>query len=480
MVIEISEIEVYNSFDDMSRMVYSKEAIERAKAPPSVLAKGDSKSLMFQQRYYMILQQLFRDSKFVDTARGKRGADFPVISFGTDVQKSDEPVVNSASLLSVHAIEESASWKFDVTPVESLPGSIGVKIVFGMLTKGDDGKLYVEDIHQTVPIKIDGVLASNDFITENMFVLIKGEIVDEVFVVTEMTLPPVPQRSLCESSVNLFGGPSEVTEEIVLSTIGGAPEDSSIAVLANVLLEDPRTIEQLHLLFSGFEECDAIPNAFVLMGDFISKPFNSSSGESLRTFQRSFDGLSQLLARHPVTLERSKIILVPGPSDPTRGVYPQAPLSDALVRGLASRFPSVILSTNPCRIRFYNRQILLFSGDIVQPLRRSRMVASKQTDMAEEQESEMVIRSVLSQMHLCPGPARDQAVIWDFDAGMRLYPPPSALFLSDTRLGSSQTDFHGETVVVGMPKFVSTFESSGEFHLYSPQSNESTISSVSS
>ena len=432
MGIEVPLSEVFNAFDDVTKVIYSKEGIEKAKQAPSFFASGDSRSIMFQQRYYMILQQLFRDSKFVDTARGKRGADFPIISFGFGGNKgvSDEPIVNSQSLFHIHSSgEESASsWKFEVTPVESLPGSTGVKVVFGMLTRGENGKLYVEDIHQSVPIKIEHVQSSNDFITENTFVLLKGEVVDEIFVVSEMTLPPIPQRSLCESSLNLFGGHPELTEEIVINTVGEPPEDSSIAVLYNVLLDNPKTLDKLQQLFTGFEECDAIPSAFVLMGDFQSRPFNASSGDSYRAFQKSFDTLSQLLARHPLTLERSQIILVPGTTDPGHGIYPQPPFSDSLARGIASRFPNVVLATNPCRLRFYSKQITCFNGDTVDTLRKNRVVANYNSATEGSGEGDRIVRCLLSQMHLCPGPVRDKAVIWDHDAGLRMYPPPHALF----------------------------------------------------
>lgn len=478
MVLEVPISQVLHAFEDAPKVVYSKEGIEKSKSGTSILGVGDSRSVMFQQRYYMILQQLFRDSKFVDTARGRRGAEFPMISFfGAEEAKKASQAINSQSLLLIHSSEpEESAWRFEITPVESLPGSTGIKIVFGMICKGEDGRLQVEDIHQSVPMKIDKVKASNDLITDNTFVLVKGEMIDEVFVAYEMTLPPIPRKSLCEASINLFGGPTELTEEIVVHTVGQAPEDASVAILSNVLLDVPSTLEKLNLLFTGFEECDAVPSVFVLMGNLSSKPFNPSSGDSLRSFQKSFEALAQLLGRHPATLEKSKIVIVPGNTDPGNGLYPQPPLSDILVRGLASRFPNVVLSTNPCRLRFHNKQIMLFSGDVVDSLRRSKLVASYHS--ADEEEGDKFARSILSQMHLTPGPVRNRAVVWDHDAGMRVYPPPHALFIADPNLNAFQKDLYGENFVVGMPSFASTTESTGEFHLYSPHSNESSLSNV--
>ena len=480
MVFDVRNIEVMDSFECVGNVVFSKETIEKKKQKATLLSAGEARSLMFQQRYFMILQQLFRDSKFVDLARGKRGADFPVISFhGVEKNESPSPGVNTQSLLLIHETDagEEPKWRFEVTPVESLPGSIGVKVVFGMLSKGDEGKLFIEDIHQAVPVKLDSVQSTNDFITDNTYVLIKGEMVDGTFIASEMTLPPIPKRSLCESSANLFGGPLELTAEIVASVVGHPPEDTSVAILSNVFLESPATLERLDTLFSGFEECDAVPSMFILTGNFTSRPFNPLNGDSLRSFQKAFESFSQLLAKHPITLERTKIVLVPGHQDPGCGILPQPPFTDTLVRGISSRFPNVILASNPCRVRVHDRYVIIHTGNTVERLRKSRLVAATSGN-SEDDEGLKLSRFLISQMHLSPGPVRNVPVAWDFDSGLKLYPPPHALFLVDSSTAPFSKDLHTETLVVGMPTFSLSQASTSEFQLYSPYSNESTLSSL--
>jgi len=477
MVLEVSTSEVYDAFGDVAKVSFTKETVERVKTKPSFFAAGDSKSLMFQQRYNMILQQLFRDSKFIDTARGKRGADFPMISFFGSAAATQQPAVNSHSLLSIHSSDENAgSWRFELTPVESLPGSTGVKVVFGLLCLIENGKYVLEDIHQAVPVKLESVMSTNDFITNNTFVLAKGEMFHDVFNISELTIPPVPNRTLCEATVNLFGGPIEMTNELVINTVGLAPEDSSIAVLAGLHLDDPACIDRLNMLVTGFEECESIPSAYVFVGDFVTKKFNPYSGDSVRATQKSFEALSQLLARHPRTLEASHIVLVPGPGDAGNGLLPQPPFSDALVRGLSSRFPNFVLASNPCRIRYFDKQILVFAGENLKRIRKARIVHSAQEEAGDD--GDTLSRYILSQMHLVPGPVADHAVAWDFDAGLRVYPPPHAIFLSDPDVEGFTKDFHGETTAIGLPAFVTNSGIVGDFHLYSPSCNSSTLSSV--
>ena len=479
MVHEVEVSGVYNAFEDIAKFTFTKEGHERSKAKSSIFANGDSRSTMLQQRYYTILQQIFRDSKFIDTARGKRGADFPIISFGQSNSSTDEAKVNSSSLLVIHDKDAPQNWRFEVTPVESLPGSTGVKVVFGMLSRGVEGRLILEDIHQSVTVKMDSVIASDDYITENTFVLAKGEMVDEIFNVSEMTLPPVPLRSLCEGSVNTSGGPGDLTEEVLTHAVGEPPEDTSLAIVSKIAMDDPVTIEKLDQLLTGFEEVDAIPSMYVLMGDFVSKKFNPYSGDSLRAFQKGFEAMAQILSRHPKTLEHSRIVIVPGSlCDPATGMLPQPPFADSLVRGLSTRFPNVVLGSNPCRIRTYNKQIVFFNGAIVSGLRKARIVGNGAPDESED-DSARLSRCVLSQMHLSPGPARDKPIVWDHDQGLRLYPPPHALFLSDPDLKPFQAKSNEETLVTALPNF-SGIERLFEFHLYHPDRNESEISDLSS
>jgi hypothetical protein len=122
-------------------------------------------------------------------------------------------------------------------------------------------------------------------------------------------------------------------------------------------------------------------------------------------------------------------------------------------------------------------------------LKNNRLVASVPVDeiglsdasvsKEKDHEADRFTRCILSQMHLCPGTAKDNAIVWDHDAGMRLYPPPHALYICDPNTHAFQKHVHGETLVVSVPKFSQNgLEFTGEFHLYSPAQNESTLSGL--
>ena len=440
----------------------------------TIFADGDSKSIMFQQRYNMIHQNILLDSRFTDSSRGSRGADFPIISSKGNTEKAR---VNESSLLQMHTKGHAeAAWRVQLTPPESLSGSTGMKVVFGMLTKGADGKFFVEDTHQAAEVRLDNCGISDDLITENTFVLLKGEVVDDLFHASEMTIPPIPQLSLSEAALNV--GAKHLLDEVRIGDPEtDAPEDSSVAILAGVLLDKPQVLDKINSLLTGFEECEAVPSVFVLMGNFLSTPFNAYNGDSCRAYQKGFEKLAIVLSRHPATLERTTIVLVPGQHEPGHGILPQPPLSDILLRGLATRFSNVVLASNPCRLKYYNKNMVFYAGSISSTLQRNRLVCNYQSTDSQF-DGDKIMRSVLSQMSLVPGPVRDQAVIWDLDSTLRLYPPPNALYISDELAEVYQTELHRESLFATMPKFASEEDLEAEFYLYSPHQKENTLSSV--
>ena len=437
--------------------------------PMTVFADGEAKSAMFQQRYNMIHQNLLLDSRFSDVSRGSRGADFPMISTDPAAEKVR---MNEPSLFEIHEGPDS-NWRFQLTPPESLSGSRGVKVVFGMLTRGSDGKLYIEDNHQAAEVRFSTSQLSMDCVTENMFVVVKGEVIDDVFHAFEITVPPIPQRSLCESALNVGGANCDLATIHVSS--GPVPANTSIAILSNVLLDSPIVLEKLHSLFGGLEECNSVPSMYVLMGNFVSQPFDAFTGDSYRHYQKVFERFAQLLARHPATLEKTKIVLVPGMNEPGNGVFPQPPLSDILLRGIASRFPNIVLSSNPCRIQFYDKSVVLFANNIAETLKHDKLHDSATKKVSKS----YLTKSLLSQMTLVPGIVRNKAVIWDMDTSMRIYPPPDALFLFDKGANSYTEEVHKETLFTCLPAFAkSETVCEGEFHIYSPCQKQTTISVV--
>jgi DNA polymerase epsilon subunit 2 len=171
---------------------------------------------------------------------------------------------------------------------------------------------------------------------------------------------------------------------------------------------------------------------------------------------------------------RSKIVLVPAPSDPgSFGTLPQRPLPTCVAQPLLDSPGDVILASNPCRLQFYTKQIVIclhprleaFSALSLlpaasapciclischaiamvghaerqllrmhcwlcscSPLACKVRVLCAETGDAED-DFERSCHTVLSQRHLSPFPLTVQPVHWDYDNTLTLFPQPEALVL---------------------------------------------------
>lgn len=69
------------------------------------------------------------------------------------------------------------------------------------------------------------------------------------------------------------------------------------------------------------------------------------------------------------------MVLVPGPWDAGyAGVLPQPPLLAPLVAAVRERLPSVVFSSNPCRIRYCSQEVVVFRYDLQLEMLRQHLL----------------------------------------------------------------------------------------------------------
>jgi DNA polymerase epsilon subunit 2 len=65
-------------------------------------------------------------------------------------------------------------------------------------------------------------------------------------------------------------------------------------------------------------------------------------------------------------------VFVPGPSDLTvNAVLPRKPLLASLSARLRSKIPKLHLASNPCRLKFFGQEILVFRDDLMSRMLRN-------------------------------------------------------------------------------------------------------------
>ena len=149
--------------------------------------------------------------------------------------------------------------------------------------------------------------------------------------------------------------------------------------------------------------------------------------------------LGQLLQRQTALLECSSFIFVPGPTDILGGsgkLLPRLPFPEAVTGDLARRVPACVFTSNPCRIKVYSREVVLFREDICSKLRKCSR-RPKEGDTALHMHA---LRTLLSQSHLCPLPLEVAPINWEYDHALRLYPLPHALLLGGRGTGFVATE----------------------------------------
>lgn len=141
-----------------------------------------------------------------------------------------------------------------------------------------------------------------------------------------------------------------------------------------------------------YEEVDdnEKPALFILCGNFRSRPFlfdgnaeREYKGKRLvETFLRIllmsyniadlFATLAKLLSTFPSLLAKSQFLLIPGPTDPwTSGFIPQPALPDILVQVLKDKIPNITFGSNPCRVRYFSQELVIFREDLMGRMMRN-------------------------------------------------------------------------------------------------------------
>lgn len=88
--------------------------------------------------------------------------------------------------------------------------------------------------------------------------------------------------------------------------------------------------------------------------------------------------------------------------------------------------PNAIFPTNPCRLQYCTKEIVLFRADILAKLMQGTLHRPRKEEIGDS-----VTRTIVSQGHLSPISLAALTVHWNFDYCLRLYPLPHLVVLGD-------------------------------------------------
>lgn len=93
---------------------------------------------------------------------------------------------------------------------------------------------------------------------------------------------------------------------------------------------------------------------------------------------------------------------------------------------LSKHVPKAIFPTNPCRLQYCTKEIVLFRGDILAKLMQGTLYRPKKEEIGDS-----VARTLISQGHLSPLSLNALTVHWNFDYTLRVYPLPNLIIVGD-------------------------------------------------
>ncbi|KAF8373932.1 pole-2 [Pristionchus pacificus] len=317
-----------------------------------------------------------------------------------------------------------------ISPIDSLISSApseGTIIVVGVLVKIKNDQYHIEDLTGCIPIEITDQTTFHAGIFHIGSVMIfEGEWDGRVLITCAIAL--LPSHSADETRAyignsNLFGGTERIAFRSCpkLANRAARGADSSIVILSDVNVDNHDTRRALFLLLEGFTSCP--PTAFILCGDFCSRPLQLDSNQLV---EDGFIQLAKLIKQFPV-YSNSQFIFVPGMKDGgLTNILPRPPLPQYLQKPFSS-LSNCIFTTNPARVQLLNQEIVIYRNDTVERLCNNAIHVPDNLDNLPND----VVRSITSNAHLSPLPPSIQPIIWSLDSTLRLHPLPDLLIMAD-------------------------------------------------
>lgn len=90
------------------------------------------------------------------------------------------------------------------------------------------------------------------------------------------------------------------------------------------------------------------------------------------TFAEQMDELADLIASYSLITRTTHFVLVPGPLDiAVNSALPRWPILSSFATRLKARVPKLYFGTNPCRIRFFEQEIVIFRENLMARMLRN-------------------------------------------------------------------------------------------------------------
>ncbi|GAX28511.1 DNA polymerase epsilon subunit 2 [Fistulifera solaris] len=377
------DLEVISAFRT-PRLVYrpTRKQFQVEESRWSLFGEAEDKTNMLERRYYLAQQRILRHELFRPT-----------------------------DLLHNHA-------QAKLTPIESLLGkaSTSAVLLLGVLVQVEEGRYYLEDPTGQVPLSLQQASVVDEFyVTEHCILLVEGTFHQDTLIVHRLGHPLLEERKESLAAIR-----KQVSHPFYRQLSSNPAAFGDFVILSDVELDRPNVLLHLESIFTTFENQSTTNYPmFVLMGNF------STTGLS-GTKQALLD-LVALIEKFPLLARSSHFCVVPGPGDVAfSNVLPLQPLKPP-----PHRIRNLHCTSNPCRIRWGGREMVIFNHNILHLLQQRQLRLPSEMDDETNERMRLphcrMVKTILDQGHLCP--VAGVPIFWNYDHALQLYPLPDTLVL---------------------------------------------------
>ncbi|XP_034192856.2 DNA polymerase epsilon subunit 2 [Osmia lignaria lignaria] len=324
--------------------------------------------------------------------------------------------------------EKKDDW-IELVPIEHLlsENKSGNICVMGLLTQLTEGQYYLEDLGGTIKIDLRRANFQDGLIVEASMVIASGDYRDGVLYVEELGFPPAESTHNARvdfGNANTFGGSNKLSLKFSekLKHYEDSNKDGMIVFVSEMWLDDVVVLQKFKTMLAGYADCP--PIAFVLCGHFLSFPTSTTSLDKLK---EGLKDLSEIIKQYPGIKESSKFIFVPASEDiGSAKILPRSPLPKCLTENFRKNIPGAIFTTNPCRIQYCTKEIVVIREDILTKMCRNTLNFPHTGNIYDH-----YAKSIICQSHLTPLSLSIVPIYWKLDHTLQLYPTPDLIVSAD-------------------------------------------------
>ncbi|KIJ70051.1 hypothetical protein HYDPIDRAFT_104735 [Hydnomerulius pinastri MD-312] len=400
-----SHLYVVDAFD-MPAWNWSHErgTFEKSSVPPTISGTAESRIISARNRLHVIKQSILRNEHFSPSTLPSRDREHLV------------------TLKSTKQLLGRAGERF---------------LLLGMLAHNMEGKLCLEDTDGSVELDLSKLDEPGEGLyTEGCIALVEGEYTEEgTLEVVAMGQPPCEDRETARSiygHIDFLGkGSTTLLEDSNFARrVREELSDVYFFFLSDVWLDNPKTFIGLQKMFDNCIENSFIPKVIVMCGNFTSRSITQGSGQDIQRYQENFDALAELIASYPQITRTTHFVFVPGPLDITSNVtLPKRPILSSFTSQLRAKIPKVHFASDPCRLKFFAQEIVIFREDTMARMLRNTLEVKP--NVVGEDLRRYLVQTILDQSHLTPLTFHVQPTLFDYDHTLRLYPLPTTVVLAD-------------------------------------------------